>query len=87
MGTFKIPTLRNVALTAPYMHDGRFTTLEQVIEHYNTGAKNHPNRGIQIPDGGYKFLTTADKAAIIAFLKTLTDQSLITDEKFSNPFK
>jgi cytochrome c peroxidase len=87
MGTFKIPTLRNVALTAPYMHDGRFTTLEQVIEHYNTGAKNHPNRGIQIPDGGYKFLATADKAAIIAFLKTLTDQSLITDKKFSNPFK
>ena len=87
MGTFKIPTLRNIALTAPYMHDGRFTTLEQVIEHYNTGATNHANRGIQIPNGGYKFLTTADKAAIVAFLKTLTDQTLISDKKFSNPFK
>jgi cytochrome c peroxidase len=87
MGTFKMPTLRNVALTAPYMHDGRFQTLEQVIDHYHNGAKNHPNRGIQIPNGGYTFLTAADKATIVAFLKTLTDQSLVTDVKFSDPFK
>ncbi len=87
LGTFKMPTLRNVALTAPYMHDGRFQTLEQVIDHYHNGAKNHPNRGIQIPNGGYTFLTAADKVAIVAFLKTLTDQSLVTDVKFSDPFK
>ena len=87
MGTFKMPSLRNVALTAPYMHDGRFQTLEQVLDHYQNGAKNHPNRGIQIPNGGYTFLTATDKAAIVAFLKTLTDQSLITDQKLSDPFK
>lgn len=87
-GTFKIPTLRNIDLTAPYMHDGRFKTLEEVMEHYRVGAKAHPNRGIQIPNGGYKSaLTETDKANAIAFLKTLTDQSLITDPKFSNPFK
>jgi cytochrome c peroxidase len=87
MGTFKMPSLRNVELTAPYMHDGRFATLEQVIDHYNTGAKAHPNRGIQIPNGGYKFLSADDKAAIIAFLKTLTDQSVTMDAKFSDPFR
>ncbi|HYF30255.1 MAG TPA: cytochrome c peroxidase [Chitinophagaceae bacterium] len=87
MGTFKMPTLRNIALTAPYMHDGRFSTLEQVMDHYQNGAKNHPNRGVQIPNGGYQFITAADKAAIVAFLKTLTDQSLVTDPKYSDPFK
>ena len=87
MGTFKMPTLRNVALTAPYMHDGRFQTLEQVVDHYNKGAKKHPNIGVQIPNGGYGFLTEADKAAIVAFLKTLTDESLITNPKYSSPFK
>ncbi len=87
MGTFKMPSFRNVELTAPYMHDGRFTSLPQVIEHYNNGAKNHPNRGIQIPNGGYKIFTEADKAAIIDFLKTLTDHQLLTDPRFSDPFK
>ncbi|AXY78644.1 cytochrome-c peroxidase [Paraflavitalea soli] len=87
-GTFKIPTLRNIDLTAPYMHDGRFKTLEEVMEHYRVGAKAHPNRGIQIPNGGYKgSLTETDKANAIAFLKTLTDQSLFIDPKFSNPFQ
>ena len=87
MGTFKMPSLRNVELTAPYMHDGRFTSLQQVIEHYNNGAKDHPNRGIQIPKGGYKIFTEADKNAIIEFLKTLTDKSLLTDPRFADPFK
>lgn len=87
-GTFKIPTLRNIDLTAPYMHDGRFKTLEEVMEHYRVGAKAHPNRGIQIPNGGYKSaLTETDKVNAIAFLKTLTDQSLVSDPKFSDPFK
>lgn len=87
MATFKMPSLRNVALTAPYMHDGRFVTLEQVIDHYNSGAKAHPNRGVQIPGTGYGFLTPDDKAAIVAFLKTLTDQTLATDVRYSNPFQ
>jgi cytochrome c peroxidase len=87
MATFKMPSLRNIELTAPYMHDGRFATLEQVIDHYNNGVKNHPNLGIQIPPGGYNMLTTQDKAAIVAFLKTLTDKSLATDQRFSDPFR
>ncbi|MBX7151846.1 cytochrome-c peroxidase [bacterium] len=89
MGTFKMPSLRNVELTAPYMHDGRFSTLEAVLNHYQTGAKNHPNRGIQIPSGGYGTVTLTEqkKADIIAYLKTLTDQSLIVDPKYSDPFK
>ncbi len=87
MGTFKMPSLRNVALTAPYMHDGRFATLEAVINHYNEGAKPHPNRGVQIPGNGYAVLSPSDKADIIAFLKTLTDESLATDVRYSNPFQ
>jgi cytochrome c peroxidase len=86
MGTFKIPTLRNVELTAPYMHDGRFKTLEQVIEHYSTGIKNSPNRGVQILPGGFHF-TDQEKADIIAFLKTLTDHTIVSDPRFSDPFK
>jgi cytochrome c peroxidase len=88
MATFKMPSMRNVELTGPYMHDGRFTTLEQVLNHYQNGAKNHPNQGVQIPTGGYKTaLTETDKANIIAFLKTLTDRNLTTDIKYSDPFK
>ncbi len=90
-GKFKIPSLRNVALTAPYMHDGRFETLDDVMEHYSHGIANHPNldhrlktekgtpRVMEIPD--------SDKDAIIAFLHTLTDYQMITDKKFSDPFK
>ncbi len=90
-GTFKVPTLKNIELTAPYMHDGRFTTLEQVIEHYNSGIKAHPNLAVQLrnPDGTPKTLnlTTDQKTALIAFLKTLTDNAIGTDVKFSSPFK
>lgn len=86
--TFKMPSLRNIELTAPYMHDGRFNTLEEVMEHYRIGAKAHPNRGVQIPNGGYGIsLTAADVANAIAFMKTLTDRSLTTDVKYSDPFK
>jgi len=84
-GTFKIPTLRNVALTAPYMHDGRFATLEEVIQHYATGVKRHPNRGIQIVNGGFKF-SDQEQKDIVAFLKTLTDESLAKDPKYADPF-
>ena len=89
-GKFKVPSLRNVAIRAPYMHDGRFSNLEEVIEHYSTGMQNHPRTlpFMQDSDGNvikYNF-TDQEKSALIAFLNTLTDEQFINDEKFSNPF-
>jgi len=77
---FKVPTLRNVALTAPYMHDGRFATLEEVVEHYN--GKLHRSRTLdpnlaKHPESGLG-LSADDKAALVAFLKTLTDETFVT---------
>ncbi len=89
-GKFKIPSLRNIELTGPYMHDGRFTTLEQVINHYSEGIQNHPSLDEKFRDGmkAKKLnLSENDKVALIAFLKTLTDKNLITNPKFSDPFK
>ncbi len=90
-GLFKVTSLRNVELTAPYMHDGRFSSLEQVVEHYNSGVKAHPNLAFQLrlPNGQPRLLnlSDADKAALVSFLKTLTDRSVTTDIKYSNPFK
>jgi cytochrome c peroxidase len=90
-GEFKVTSLKNIELTAPYMHDGRFTTLEQVVEHYNSGVQAHPNLAPQLrnPNGTPKQLnlTAQEKAALVAFLKTLTDNALSTDVKFGNPFK
>lgn len=74
-----MPSLRNVALTGPYMHDGRFETLEEVVEHYCTGMKRSatldPNLA-KHPDGGLP-LSAADKRALIAFLHALTDEKLV----------
>lgn len=90
-GKFRTPSLRNVELTAPYMHDGRFKTLDDVLEHYSHNIQNSPNLNAQFrePDGTPKQLNISDmdKQALIAFLKTTTDYTLITDPKFSNPFK
>jgi cytochrome c peroxidase len=90
-GKFKIPSLRNVALTAPYMHDGRFADLESVMEHYSTGLQDNPNLDTRLRDGNGSALRLNippnEKKAIIAFLNTLTDHTMITDPKFSNPFK
>ena len=78
-GKFSVPSLRNIALTAPYMHDGRFRTLDEVIEHYSTGMKRSatldPNLA-KHPDGGVP-LSDADKKALVAFLKTLTDEKFV----------
>ena len=78
-GKFSVPSLRNVAVTAPYMHDGRFRTLEEVVEHYCTGMKRSatldPNLA-KHPDGGVP-LSTDDKKALVAFLKTLTDEKYL----------
>ncbi|HEX8371977.1 MAG TPA: MbnP family protein [Chthoniobacterales bacterium] len=73
-GKFKTPSLRNVALTAPYMHDGRFTTLEQVVAHYDHGVRRTENLDPNLakhPDAGLQ-LTAAEQAALVAFLRTLT---------------
>ena len=95
-GLFKVPTLRNIALTAPYMHDGRFATLEEVLDHYNEGVKMSSTLSplIAEADNLTKGVNTQaslnlaedEKSAIIAFLHTLTDQQFVADEKFSNPF-
>jgi cytochrome c peroxidase len=91
-GKFKAPSLRNVELTAPYMHDGRFATLEEVIDHYSDGVQPHENLSLAFaeeesvrPRLGMR-LTTEHKSALIAFLKTLTDRQFISDEKLSDPF-
>jgi cytochrome c peroxidase len=89
-GQFKTPSLRGIELSAPYMHDGRVATLEEVVEHYSTGVKNHPNLSIELknPNGTPRNLNlnSEQKAALVAFLKTLTDTGIATDPKFSNPF-
>ena len=80
-GTFATPSLRNIAVTAPYMHDGRFSTLEQVLDHYSEGIERtdtlDPNLA-KHPAGGLH-LTAEEKRAVVAFLKTLTDR------KFADP--
>ncbi len=95
-GKFVAPTLRNITLTAPYMHDGRFTTLEQVLDHYSDHVQmNSPNldpmliQGINDPifNPGRMGLTATEKRQVIAFLKTLTDSTFIADKRFSDPFK
>lgn len=78
-GTFVTPSLRNIALTAPYMHDGRFATLEEVLDHYSEGVQRtdtlDPNLA-KHPDGGLH-LTAEEKRCVIAFLKTLTDERFV----------
>ena len=89
-GLFKVGSLKNIALTAPYMHDGRFTTLQEVIEHYNSGVQNHPNLSgpLRLNNGQVRRLNLTDqeKNDLIAFLHTLSDDAMVNDEKFSDPF-
>ena len=89
-GRFKSPSLRNVAVRGPYMHDGRFATLRDVVEHYDHGVQDSPNLAPQLRDNAGAprrlNLSEADKLALVAFLGTLTDTALIQDPKFSNPF-
>ncbi|MBI1224856.1 MAG: cytochrome-c peroxidase [Bacteroidetes bacterium] len=91
-GRFKVPSLRNVAVTAPYMHDGRFNTLEEVVEHYNSGVKMNSGLSWALIDstgqGARRLhLTDFEKKALVAFLKTLTDEQYLKDPKFSDPFR
>ncbi|AMV25709.1 Cytochrome c551 peroxidase precursor [Gemmata sp. SH-PL17] len=82
VGQFRASSLRNVAVTGPYMHDGRFDTLEAVIAFYSTGVMRHPNAGAV---GRFGF-SAKDQSALVAFLKTLTDETFLTDPKFSDPW-
>ncbi|MCA8829340.1 cytochrome-c peroxidase [Hymenobacter pini] len=92
-GKFKAPSLRNIAQTAPYMHDGRFQTLEQVLDHYNehiqvSSPGVDPNVLLSnTPNGTRLDLTTQEKTQLVAFLKTLTDSTFLTDKRFSDPFR
>ena len=118
-GKFMVPVLLNVEYTAPYMHDGRFKTLEEVVEHYNSGIQHHPNLDINLRDLSVintmsvaeilkRFdknnngdidpeemsflqpirlgLSSTEKKGLVDFLKTLSDPSILTNKKFSNPF-
>lgn len=80
-GKFKVPTLRNVEKTAPYMHDGSLATLEAVVEHYNSGGKNHINQSEFVKPLG---LTEQEKVDLVNFLKTLTDDEFLNNPKFKN---
>jgi cytochrome c peroxidase len=89
-GVFKVPTLLNIALTAPYMHDGRFNTLEEVIDHYSHNIQASPALSTEFmaPGGGAKKLniSIAQKKALVAFLKKLTTPDFISNPMYSNPF-
>jgi cytochrome c peroxidase len=93
IGTFKFPSLKNIELTAPYMHDGRFATLEEVVEHYNSGIQDHPQLSFPLRvdlqatgDPITLNLTEQEKTDLVNFLKSLTDNEIINDPKFSDPF-
>ena len=83
---FKIPSLRNVEYSFPYMHDGRFTTLQEVIEHYNRGGFITSTIDPNMKKAGIgRNWTPQQKAGLLAFLKTLTDNSFLTDTSFAAP--
>ena len=114
LGVFKTPSLLNIEKSGPYMHDGRFKTLEEVIEFYNSGIQPHPqlSDALRIREQGgltfehlgpvvnfdfisnssgtipqRMFMTGEEKSGIVAFLRTLTDYTMISDPKFSDPFQ
>jgi cytochrome c peroxidase len=79
-GKFKVPSLRNVGVTAPYMHDGSLATLEEVVEHYAKGGQGHPNTDATIHPLD---LTEQEKADLVAFLRALTDEAFLADPRFA----
>jgi len=96
MGKFRAPSLRNIAVTAPYMHDGSIATLEAVIDHYAAGGRTirggefkgigsrNPNKSSFVK--GFR-LTPREKQDLLNFLKSLTDEKFLTDPRFSDPWK
>lgn len=90
VGVFKVPFLRNIELTGPYMHDGRFATLDEVINHYSEGIQNHDNLHDFLRNGNEANkmnFSDDEKSALKTYLLTLTDEQVIADAKFSDPFK
>lgn len=88
-GRFKAPSLRNIAVRPPYMHDGRFQTLEQVVDFYDTGVQNIPGLDSRLrTSSGPKQLnlTPDERAALVAYMRTFTDNGFLTAAKFANPF-
>jgi len=79
IGKFKTPTLRNIELTSPYMHDGSINTLEEVIEMYNKGGEGHENQDFRVRPMNW---STQDKEDLLAFLKTLTDWNFVQNQSF-----
>jgi cytochrome c peroxidase len=88
-GKFKVPTLRNIELTGPYMHDGRFETLEEVVDFYSEGVIDNAftDPFMEYKHLGGAQLTFEEKQKLIAFLKTLTDTALTNNQEYSNPFE
>lgn len=87
---FKSPSLKSVALSNFFMHDGRFSSLAQVVEHYNSGIQNGPALDNRLREGNNPQqlnLSDTDKAALVDFMETLTDDSLASDTRFTNPFR
>lgn len=82
-GKFRVPSLRNIAVTAPYMHDGRFETLEEVLDHYSSGGFDSANTDANIAPFS---LSADEKAALISFLNTLTDTAFMNNPAHQNPF-
>lgn len=95
MGRFRAPTLRNIAVTAPYMHDGSIATLDEALDHYAAGGRtiaSGPNAGVG-SESPFKSelitgftLSPGEKADVIAFLKSLTDEAFLTDPRFADPW-
>jgi len=85
VGKFRVPTLRNIALTAPYMHDGSIATLEEVLDHYTAGGRA---RNPQISDSIKPLpLTEDERRDLLAFLRSLTDEQALRDPRWSDPWK
>ncbi len=78
-GKFKTPTLRNIELTAPYMHNGSMSSLEEVVSFYNTGGGNRKTKDSRVKPLN---LSKEEERALVAFLKTLTDWNFVQNEKF-----
>jgi cytochrome c peroxidase len=91
VGVFRVPSLRNIEYTAPYMHDGRLATLRDVVKHYSDQIVDHPNlhADLKNENGGPRKMNISEHEteAIVAFLKTLSDKSILSNPRFSDPFK
>ncbi len=84
MGKFRVPTLRNVAVTAPYMHDGSMPTLDAVLDHYSRGGLEDANKTRIV----HAFpLSDSERHDLVEFLKSLTDEELLHDPRWSDPWK